>query len=122
MKPLRGPQFDPYRIKIPEIMKRMNPGAVENDHNGAFVYTLGGNTLRVIAASGGGWDHVSVSLEHRAPTWEEMEYIKRIFFKDDEVAMQLHVSTRDHISCHPHTLHIWRPLKAKIPLPPKSYV
>jgi len=122
MKPMRGPQFDPYRIPIPAIMKKLNPGATEGDDNGAFVIKRHLSVLRIIASAGGGWDHVSVSCEHRVPTWEEMEFVKRLFFKDDETAMQLHVPPRDHVNVHPNCLHLWRPHKYKIPLPPETYV
>lgn len=78
--------------------------------------------LRVIASSGEGWDHVSVSLPGRCPNWPEMEYVKRLFFKDSEAAMQLHVPPDDHINCHPNCLHLWRPLKGEIPRPPAILV
>lgn len=77
--------------------------------------------LRVIASSEGGWDHVSVSRADRCPSWEEMEHVKRKFFKDDEVAMQLHVPTKEHVNCHPNCLHLWRPntpSEGVIPRPP----
>jgi hypothetical protein len=81
------------------------------------------NILRVIASVGKGWDHVSVSLPNRIPTWYEMEFIKRKFFLPHETAMQLHVPEREHINIHPHTLHLWRPLKGiHIPVPPKELV
>jgi hypothetical protein len=41
-----------------------------------------------------------------------MEFVKRIFFADDETAMQLHVPLAEHISHHPYCLHIWRPQSA----------
>lgn len=78
--------------------------------------------LRIIASWSDGWDHVSVSLEDRCPTWTEMERVKRTFFKDTEAAMQLHVPVADHLSLHPYCLHIWRPHDATIPLPPKNMV
>jgi hypothetical protein len=68
------------------------------------------------------WDHVSVSLERRCPTWEEMEFIKRLFFKPEETAMQLHVPVARHISAHPFCLHIWRPVDREIPRPPPILV
>lgn len=40
-----------------------------------------GTVLKVIASSGEGWDHVSVSLPNRCPNWIEMDFIKRTFFK-----------------------------------------
>ena len=83
---------------------------------------IDGGTLRVIASVGEGWDHVSVSRQNRCPNWPEMEHVKRLFFKDDETAMQLHVPPSDHISHHPHCLHIWRPLDVEIPRPPADHV
>jgi hypothetical protein len=78
--------------------------------------------LAVIASNGDAWDHVSVSRVDRCPNWEEMEYVKRLFFNDDEVAMQLHVAVTDHINAHPYCLHIWMPQGEKIPLPPSEMV
>ena len=90
-------------------------------------------TLRVIASRGGydgpdaddmggeDWDHVSVSLAGRCPTWEEMCFIKELFFKPDEPAMQLH-PVKDYVNNHPYCLHLWRPLNAEIPLPPALLV
>jgi hypothetical protein len=108
--------LDLYRTFLPEI-------ADKGDHTcGAFVFKKGNTPLRVIASAIDGWDHVSVSTPNRCPTWEEMEFIKRTFFKPDEVAYQLHVAEKEHINCHPHTLHIWRPWHAPIPLPPGEMV
>ncbi len=74
--------------------------------------------LRIIVGIGAGWDHVSVSLETRCPTWGEMEFVKRLFFRDDETAIQLHVPPADHINHHAFTLHLWRPHMVSIPRPP----
>lgn len=78
--------------------------------------------MRVIASVGMGWDHVSVSRTNRCPNWPEMEHVKRLFFKDDETAMQLHVPPSDHLSLHPYCLHLWRPLDVDIPRPPSIMV
>jgi hypothetical protein len=92
--------------------------------NGAFLIThpATGVKLKCIAGSEFGWDHISVSLPNRCPNWAEMEFIKRKFFEDDEIAMQLHVGVKDHISMHPYVLHLWRPQHQLIPLPPKEFV
>lgn len=99
-------------------------GDTGNDLYGAFIVAspVDKAPMRVIASNGEGWDHVSVSRKNRCPNWQEMEYVKRLFFKDDEVAMQLHVTPVDHISVHPYCLHLWRPHAAPIPLPPKEMV
>lgn len=122
MRDLR--ELDKWRVPIPEnIMPK--DGKVDLSKNGAFIFTYEGlsTALRVIASSGGGWDHVSVSLADRCPTWHEMDAMKRVFFRPDEVAMQLHPAEKDHVNCHPFTLHLWRPNGGKrIPLPPKEFV
>ena len=74
--------------------------------------------IAVVASAGGGWDHVSASRSSRCPNWPEMEYIKRLFFRDNETVMQLHVPPSEHINHHPYTLHLWRPQKLEIPRPP----
>lgn len=65
--------------------------------------------LRVRISAGGGWDHVSVSRQDRAPTWGEMNQIKRSCFRDDEIVMQLHVDDGRKVNLHPYCLHLWRP-------------
>jgi hypothetical protein len=78
--------------------------------------------LLVIASNGDGWDHVSVSCKARVPKWAEMEYVKRLFFCDDETAMQLHVPPCEHISLSHNCLHLWRPQNVEIPRPPAIMV
>lgn len=99
-------------------------GSIGDHETGVFELPspIDRQSLLVIATSGDGWDHVSVSRRNRPPNWAEMEHVKRLFFRDDEVAMQLHVRPADHISVHPHCLHLWRPLNAAIPLPPPDMV
>jgi len=74
--------------------------------------------LRVIASDGEGWEHVSVSLPHRTPTWKEMDFIKRMFWDDDDCVMQLHPPRGDWVNNHPYCLHLWRPVGDYIPRPP----
>ncbi len=78
---------------------------------GAFIFRE--KSLRVICSEGEGWDHVSVSRDDRIPTWEEMQWVKELFFKDSEAVMQV----------HPRSLHMWRPNDGReIPLPPSFLV
>lgn len=74
--------------------------------------------LRIIASSGEGWDHVSVSRTDHVPSYADMQYIARTFFKEDETAVQFHVPKSEHVNVHPHCLHWWRPLNAVLPKPP----
>lgn len=113
MRDLR--ELDQYRFGEGELKRYGKKG---NSRMGVFI--VPGpmqEDLRVIADSGMGWDHISVSLAHRIPYWTEMDFIARLFFKVRETAMQLHVPKKDHINIHPHTLHLWRPAKGGIPMP-----
>jgi hypothetical protein len=99
-------------------------GGAGDDFGGAFKVRspIDGGELRIIASNGMGWDHVSVSRANRCPNWPEMEHVKRLFFRDDETAMQLHVPPSDHINYHPNCLHLWRPHAEAIPRPPAIMV
>ncbi len=83
-----------------------------------------GGMLRVIASSGFGWDHVSVSRRDRCPHWLEMKVVRNAFFLDHETVMQLHPPLNDYIDGkYPgevsiNTLHLWRPHNKPIPMPP----
>ena len=77
---------------------------------------------RVIGSWGCWWDHVSVSFSNRMPTWDEMAEVKRMFFKPDEACFQLHPPEDEYVSFHNYCLHIWRPQRDDIPLPPSWMV
>lgn len=64
------------------------------------------------------WEHVSVSMPDRCPIWEEMDEIKDMFWRPDEVVLQFHVAKQDHINHHPHCLHLWRQVGVEVPMPP----
>ena len=53
--------------------------------------------------------HKIVEAAERCPNWQEMEFVKRMFFKDDDTAMQLHVSPSEHVNKCDTCLHLWRP-------------
>jgi hypothetical protein len=78
----------------------------------------------VIASWGGGWDHVSVSPYDRTiiPSWKDMCILKDIFFKEDEVAIQIHPSKDQYVNNCNNCLHLWRPFIDKLPLPPSVMV
>lgn len=81
--------------------------------------------LKVIAHVGtpeAPWEHVSVSLPDRCPTWEEMCKVKSLFWEDEDCVMQLHPPRSQWISNHPYCLHLWRPHHQAIPLPPSDLV
>lgn len=110
--------LDAYRDCSPRVLAMY--GSPGDHETGVFRVPspTGGQTLTIIATAGEGWDHVSVSLPNRCPNWPEMDHVKRLFFREEETAMQLHVPPSDHISHHPYCLHLWRPQGVEIPRPP----
>jgi hypothetical protein len=78
--------------------------------------------MKIVAAAGLGWEHVSVSRRNRCPNWAEMSHVKDLFFNADETAMQLHVPASEHVNDHPYCLHLWRPIGQDIPMPPSMMV
>jgi hypothetical protein len=91
-------------------------------NNGMFFIPCGKELLRCVISDGAGWDHVSVSLKHRTPTWDEMCFIKDMFFEAEEVAMQLHPKKSEYVNHMPFCLHLWSPRWDNIPTPPKNFV
>ena len=73
--------------------------------------------LKIIASDKLLWDHVSVSLPNRTPSWTEMCYVKDLFWGPDEVVIQYHPAKTDYINNHPYVLHLWRSQYEKIPMP-----
>jgi len=70
------------------------------------------------------WEHVSVSLIYadRCPTWQEMCFIKNIFWDEEDSVIQYHPAKKDYVNYHPHTLHLWNPIGFAIPTPPSILV
>src|SRR5580658_4748259 len=44
------------------------------------------------------FEHVSVSLAHRCPTWEEMCKIKDLFWDDEDVVVQFHPAKSEYVN------------------------
>lgn len=74
-------------------------------------------TFKVIASDSAGWEHVSVSLPERCPTWEEMCALKAIFWDDDDCVVQFHPPKSEYVNNHPYCLHLWRSTQFEFPLP-----
>lgn len=92
-----------------------------NGNNGVFFVParrLGGPPFMVVASDGEGWEHVSVSRPDRCPTWDEMCFIKSIFWDAGDCVMQLHPPEADWVNNHSRCLHLWRPVGIELPRPP----
>ena len=71
-----------------------------------------------------GWEHVSVTLKDSTatPSWENMCYIKNLFWDAEDVVIQYHPKQSEYINLHPGCLHLWRPIDQEIPRPDPSLV
>ena len=81
-----------------------------------------GVRLAFIFSFGMGWEHLSVSKHRQLPTWDELCYMKRIFWDDDECCVQYFPAASEYVNNHPNCLHIWKPIGIEIPTPPKILV
>jgi hypothetical protein len=111
-------RFRIYNEKLAQIYGE----AIFTNDLGAFTIPYVAGDLHVLASNSHGWDHVSVSKEKRIPNWLEMDFIKKLFFKDDEYAFQYHVPASHNVNIHQNCLHLWRPQNMTILLPPKILV
>ena len=98
------------------------------DNGAGFIPQKSGPPLKFIASDGSDmpgewkWEHVSVSLPHRCPTWEEMCRVKALFWDAEDAVMELHPPRSTWVNNHSYCLHLWRPVNATIPLPPEFMV
>jgi hypothetical protein len=114
MKTSLPPKIEQHRIQLPGY-EVAPAGSIE----GAFMIPYRGRVLKIISGCGDGWDHVSVSLTTRCPSWREMCFVKDLFFAPDECVIQFHPPESEYVNHHPYVLHLWRPWNFTINLPPK---
>lgn len=67
------------------------------------------------------WEHISCSLRNRAPTWDEMCYLKNLFWHENEMCVQYHPAQYDYVNMAKNCLHIWK-FTGEMPKPPTEYV
>ena len=91
-------------------------------NNGLFMIKHKSRVYKVVISDEIGWDHVSVSLPNRVPTWKEMCAIKDMFFEDNETAVQYHPAKEIYIDDFKYVLHIWRCQDEAMPMPPLIFV
>ena len=108
-------------------VKRGPYGSTEDSgNNGAFFLPhpnkASSLVFKVIASDGGGWEHVSVSLPGRCPTWDEMCHIKGVFWDESDCVVQFHPPKSQYVNHHSFCLHLWRPVGQQIQTPPMLMV
>lgn len=88
--------------------------------NGMFyIHGPCGEYLGIMASDGEltGWEHVSVSTKRRVPNWQEMCFVKDLFWNDEECVIQYHPPKSEYVNAHPYCLHLWRPVNEALPRP-----
>jgi len=94
-------------------------------NNGAFVVRSPRCTkLIIIASDGMGWEHVSVHIDgkNRCPYWDEMCYVKSLFWGPEEAIVQFHPAESEYVNNHPYTLHLWKPVGEIVQTPPEILI
>lgn len=79
-------------------------------------------SVTIVASWNGGWEHVSISMNKRCPTWDEMCMVKDIFWDEEECVIQYHPPKSVYVNNHPYCLHLWKKVGVKFELPPKEFV
>ena len=92
---------DPIQFKVKRPIPYGTPYMVKHPRTKA--------NLLVIASNDEGWNHLSISLENRTPVWDEMCFIKNLFFEPEELCIQIHPKKSQYVNMHDHCLHIWQP-------------
>lgn len=113
---------------VPELYRKVYGILASNKsfgNNGCFVIPPekdGKRWLIVIASDGKGWEHVSVHAEKGdqsfTPYWNEMCFIKDLFWDAEDVVVQYHPAKSQYVNIHENTLHLFRPTHETIPTPP----
>lgn len=117
-----------YRVKISGKLPERFASDSSLGNNGAFIIPscVSGRDLIVIASDGEGWEHVSVSAKDnskiRTPVWDEMNYIKDLFWDEEECVVQFHPPKKEYVNNQSNTLHLWKPIGKKIETPPSILV
>jgi hypothetical protein len=107
---------------LPEKLEagRVTSGPLGGDHSwgcyGAFFVQGPCGEMLAIVASGGdaddqmseGWEHVSVSTRRRNPNWQEMCFVKDLFWDETETVIQFHPPRSEYVNNHNFCLHLWR--------------
>lgn len=111
---------------IDEIKKTRNlfiEAETDNAGMGGYYHdVLSGKNLNFIFSYQMGWEHLSVSMPSKTPSWDQMCRMKDIFWNKDEACVEYHPKEEDYVNMHQHCLHIWKPTEEYLPTPPHILV
>lgn len=121
MKPQPVPEVEKHRIIAGPFGT-----STSAKNNGQFI--LPGlkrrSRLLVMVSDGMGWEHVSVSHldDDLIPSWDDMCYVKDLFWEAEETVIEFHPKKSEYVNNHPGVLHLWKPVGKDIELPPSITV
>lgn len=108
----------PNQFRYNRPNSRFNSDPAVDKNNGFFIIPGPyGRELVVIGSDGMGWEHVSVSLEKHIPSWDEMNFVKGLFWDETDTVIQFHPPKKVYVNNHPRTLHLWRKIGNVFELP-----
>lgn len=125
------------RAKLPEKLEsgRITSGQMASDpswgaYGAFFVQGPCSEELKIVASGADhasdtmsvGWEHVSISTRRRPPNWQEMCFVKDLFWDEEECVIQFHPPKSEYVNNHPYCLHLWRPIDGHVRLPPSILV
>jgi hypothetical protein len=117
----------PHRFRVQDRSLGFHQDAENCPDFGAFLLPpkIGNRRIFAIASNGEGWEHVSVSIRQGnkcpTPTWEEMTYVKSVFWDDEDCVIEYHPPKSEYVNQF-NCLHLWRPIGVEIPRPPSIFV
>ncbi|MBM4319777.1 MAG: hypothetical protein FJ125_07420 [Deltaproteobacteria bacterium] len=122
-------ELERFRIQRPAMLEKDEP----DETSGFFrLETVergiaGRKKKRMIVAVSTleGWEHASVSLAHRCPTWEEMCRVKDLLWDPEDAVVQYHPPRSQYVNGMQTCLHMWRPKDGagiQMIVPPKELV
>lgn len=109
--------------KIKDTPNLVIRAEAKGDGLGGYYYDkISDKRLNFIFSYQMGWEHLSVSMPNRTPSWEQMCRMKDIFWDENEACVQYHPKKEDYVNNHEHCLHIWKPVDYELPTPPSIMV
>lgn len=123
--------LEKYRYKnVEKILSHYVYCSTFNEGNtGVFEITSKerGKTFFIISSIENNWEHVSIYIpkkgrKFKIPTWNDMCYIKNLFWEGNETVVQFHPKESSYVNDHPGTLHLWKKVNEEYELPPENMV
>lgn len=79
--------------------------------SGYIVFPKGKIASVCVGRNEDGMEHVSIQFLNvdRLPKWDEMCYVKDLFWDDEEMVVQIHPKKSEYVNMT-EALHLWRPV------------